>query len=484
MPNTNLIGGTWATNGAPLVPGSGSIPFNGGNYWYVCNRTGANGSNGNEGTADMPFSTLAFAISKCVADQGDVIVILSGHAESIIAAAGIAVSVAGITIIGEGNGADRPTFTFSTATTATMTITAANVTIANIVGITGIDQVVSPFVISAAGCTLGLPGAPVEWQDPSSSFQAVRTVLTTSAADKLKINLKTIGVTSGGTSPVNAIRLVGVDSGIINVDFYGRASTAVVEFVTTACTNIEIYGYMYNSGVTDYTKDVIDTVTGSTWFASFSDGAAGIDISGGSASALGPAQAATVIADLSVPSANATTNALERDVIGNKTDTAIYVPGTQNSNAAYAKGSADLQEKVTTGSTAVMVNGNTIFTVAGGAIKIEALYSICITTNNGTASTLQYSVTPTIGAGAQTISAASGSLASAAAGATVTLAGTALSTAALLSANGPNLIANPGTILCPAGIITIVIGVGSTTGTWKHFMRWKPLTTGVTVTGT
>ena len=132
-------------------------------------------------------------------------------------------------------------------------------------------------------------------------------------------------------------------------------------------------------------------------------------------------------------------------------------------------------------SAAVMVNGNTIFTVTGGPILIQALVSLCVTANNGTASTLQYSVTPTVGAGAQTISAASASLASAAAGASVTLAGTALSTAALLNANGPNLIANPGTIFCPAGTITMVVGVGSTTGTWEHHMLYWALGPGIRV---
>lgn len=131
---------------------------------------------------------------------------------------------------------------------------------------------------------------------------------------------------------------------------------------------------------------------------------------------------------------------------------------------------------------ATMVNGQTIFTVAGGPILIQALVSLCVTSNNGTASTLQYSVTPTVGAGAQTISAASASLANAAAGASVTLAGTALSTAALLNANGPNLIANPGTIFCPAGTITMVIGTGSTTGTWEHHMLYWALGPSITVT--
>ena len=125
-------------------------------------------------------------------------------------------------------------------------------------------------------------------------------------------------------------------------------------------------------------------------------------------------------------------------------------------------------------SAAVMTNGKTIFTVAGGPIIIHALVSLCVTANNGTASTLQYSVTPTVGAGAQTISAASASLASAAAGASVSLLGTALTTAANLNANGPNL-SMTAPLFCPAGTITLVVGVGSTTGTWEHHLFYWAL---------
>jgi len=150
-------------------------------------------------------------------------------------------------------------------------------------------------------------------------------------------------------------------------------------------------------------------------------------------------------------------------------------------NPGLNRGLTVLQEQVVESATAVMVTADTLFTVVGGPIQIVAMHSICVSANDTTASTLQYKVTPTVGAGATTISNASASLASAAAGACVSLAGTALATAALLSANGPNLVANPGTIFCPAGAISVVIGVGSTTGTWKHYIRYMPLTDGVTV---
>jgi hypothetical protein len=124
---------------------------------------------------------------------------------------------------------------------------------------------------------------------------------------------------------------------------------------------------------------------------------------------------------------------------------------------------------------AVMANNDVLFTVTGGPILIQGLVSLCITTNGATASTLQYRITPTIGAAAQTISAASASLANAAAGASVSLIGTTLATAALLNANGPNL-GQTVYIFCPSGTINIVVGVGSTTGTWEHYLSYMPMT--------
>lgn len=119
---------------------------------------------------------------------------------------------------------------------------------------------------------------------------------------------------------------------------------------------------------------------------------------------------------------------------------------------------------------ATMVNGQTIFTVAGGPILIQSLVSICITQNGATASTLQYSVTPTVGS-AQAICLASASLANAPAGSTVSMTYIAGTATAFYSANGPNVSLSPATF-CPAGTITMVIGTGSTTGTWEHHLYY------------
>lgn len=135
----------------------------------------------------------------------------------------------------------------------------------------------------------------------------------------------------------------------------------------------------------------------------------------------------------------------------------------------------------------VMVNGDIIFTITGGPILIEELVSVCITANGATASTMQYKSNPSNTATATVFSAASASLANAAKGAVVRLHPTALSTAPALvaaSAGGVSLgqdVANR--IVIAEGTISIVVGVGSTTGTWKHHLRYQPLGPNVQVTG-
>lgn len=128
---------------------------------------------------------------------------------------------------------------------------------------------------------------------------------------------------------------------------------------------------------------------------------------------------------------------------------------------------------------ATMVNGTTIFTIAGGPIEILQLGAVCITGNNATASTLQYSADGADGS-ATTITGASASLANKAAGTIVAAVPGTLATAAAVYDNGVGIGATV-PIIVPAGVITTVIGVGSTTGTWRHFLRYRPLTSGVTV---
>lgn len=147
----------------------------------------------------------------------------------------------------------------------------------------------------------------------------------------------------------------------------------------------------------------------------------------------------------------------------------------------------DQAEKCTATGAALLVNGTTVFTIAGGPIRITDLVSYCIVGGDAAASTLQWSADGTVGS-ATTFSGASASLATFAAGGIVYNNFTALTTAPVITQTNGVALYGPttstgGGIYVPAGIITMVIGgADSTTGTYKHYMRWKPLGPGVTVT--
>jgi hypothetical protein len=135
--------------GVPVI-GSGQIPVTTGFYFFVSSGVGSNDNNGGRST---PFATIDYAIGKCTANKGDVIVVMPGHTETIAAAGGITADVAGVTIIGLGFGSLRPTITWS-AVASTFAISAANVTLSNILCKISIDEVVSMFNVTGANCLM------------------------------------------------------------------------------------------------------------------------------------------------------------------------------------------------------------------------------------------------------------------------------------------------------------------------------------------
>ena len=100
---------------------------------YFVDSGHADASTSNSGLSwDAPLSTLASAIGKTSANSGDVIFLAPGHAETSAVTTGIAVNVAGISIIGCGVGRSRPAITAHASAIDSVTVSAANVLIENI----------------------------------------------------------------------------------------------------------------------------------------------------------------------------------------------------------------------------------------------------------------------------------------------------------------------------------------------------------------
>jgi len=116
------------SRGVPTM-GLGAGLFKGNAYHVDSGH--ANTSDSNAGTdPSRPLATLDAAIGKCTANNGDVILVAEGHSETVATAAAIDFDVAGVTCIGLGKGAARPTFTLS-AVGSTVELAAASVHLEN-----------------------------------------------------------------------------------------------------------------------------------------------------------------------------------------------------------------------------------------------------------------------------------------------------------------------------------------------------------------
>lgn len=170
--------------GVPVLGGGGQIPFTMGSYFFVNSATGID--NAMNGAKTTPFATIDYAIGKCTAGACDVIIVAPGHTETITAAAGIALDIAGVTIIGLGTGLNRPTITYTTAATGTFAISAANCTVKNLIFNANYADVAVAIVVSGKDVTV--EGCLFKEQTTNMNFlSCIATSAVANAADGIKI---------------------------------------------------------------------------------------------------------------------------------------------------------------------------------------------------------------------------------------------------------------------------------------------------------
>jgi len=203
-----------------------------GTIFYVCStQTGAADSAGRGLTPETALATWDYAIGRCTASKGDVIVLMPGHVETVTAAAGVALDVAGVTTIGLGSGRIRPTVNYTTAITASVDVTAANCLVKNVVFTPiGFDAITAAMNVTAAdfwmdGC---------EWQISTGTNAPVLGILTAATATRLKVtNTKFLGpATSTSTVTACIKHEVGIDFEIDNCDFHGKMTQAILNATT------------------------------------------------------------------------------------------------------------------------------------------------------------------------------------------------------------------------------------------------------------
>ena len=247
----------------------------GGNIYWV--DSGA-GSNSNDGTHNRPFSTLDYAVGRCTANNADIIMVKAGHTETVTAAGGLDLDVAGITIVGMGNGSDRPTVNFTTAVGADMDVDAANITISNFLFTGGIDALTGPIDVNAADFSM------LDCETRDVTGQATDFIVADANADRLMID----GWTHRGAAAAGAetaLQLIGGDNAMIrNFWIDGNFGTACIENVTTAAVNLTINGgangsYARTRNADDIIFTAVATTTGNVGpniYARVADDAANI----------------------------------------------------------------------------------------------------------------------------------------------------------------------------------------------------------------
>lgn len=165
------------------------------------------GSDGNKGTFDSPFNTVAYAVSQCVANRGDIIMVKPGHTETISDATTFALNIAGVAIVGLGHGTNRPTFTIGTANTATIPVSADNISVQNCIFKANFLSIAACFTVASAK---EFTVQSCLFQDTSSVLNFLNIVKTTGAAntaDGLNFNdskVVNLGVTSNNTTILTA----------------------------------------------------------------------------------------------------------------------------------------------------------------------------------------------------------------------------------------------------------------------------------------
>lgn len=233
-----------------------------GSVFYVSSTSANSADDTSHGqTRELPFLTWGYAISRCTANNGDVIVLMPGHVETVIAAAGLAINIAGITHWALGHGASRPKVNFTTVVGASMVISAASQTIVNVLFTGGIDALTNPVHLQAADIRL------IGCETRDVTGQATDFIVTTAAADRLLVS----GWTHRGASAAGAdtaISIVGGDS--ITIESFwidGNFAVGAIENVTTAATNITIGGgpkanYIHTRNAADVAVTLVATTTG------------------------------------------------------------------------------------------------------------------------------------------------------------------------------------------------------------------------------
>lgn len=225
-----------------------------GNVFYVdSTKTGATDSTSYGYSPEAPFATIAYALATAaVANNGDLVRVMPGHVETVVGAAGIAMSKAGVTLRGEGTGRLRPVITFTTAAAASFDITAANCLLQNIVFVAGINAQTAMVNVTAAdvafeNCEFAI--------DNGTTISVLLGILTAATATRLRVERCRFLGTAAATTAVTACiqHESGTDYLIRDCHFIGKMTQAILNVATVLRGMIDNNRFVIGTGTVGVT---------------------------------------------------------------------------------------------------------------------------------------------------------------------------------------------------------------------------------------
>lgn len=199
------------------------------------------------------------------------VVVLPGHAETITAANGIDLDIAGTIVEGIGYGSLKPTITLGTATTASLRVNAANITLRNFRFVGNIDSLVKFIDVNANYCTIEDCDFVTSSAKEATSFINLATTIDYLTVRRCRFEQPTDPTGSDGAADTGAIYIV--DSEFILIEgcwFSGNFETAIIHNRTTACKNLlvrDCYGQQDLSGAEPF--QLVAGATGGCWGGHF-----------------------------------------------------------------------------------------------------------------------------------------------------------------------------------------------------------------------
>lgn len=245
MPGTAMVTG-FQPGGVFTITEAG---FTTGNVFYVGSTvTGATNGSGYGRSPSAPFATIDYAVGQCTANNGDIIYVMPGHAETVSAAAGLDFDVAGITVIGIGDGTATPTVTLDTITTADVDVDAANVTVKNIHFRVNFADVVAAIDVNATNATF----TKCRFTSVATNMNALIWILGASSTTSNNLTVEDCYFLDKDAANTHAISLPGTSDQCVirNNIMIGDWGTAAIGAAGNV-TNIVVVGNLISNAASD-----------------------------------------------------------------------------------------------------------------------------------------------------------------------------------------------------------------------------------------